>query len=560
MKKLSKILALMLALTLVLSFVACGGSGKDGGKKNAADTLTVFGNIGSAEGPTVIDEMIIEGFKEKTGVTVEIQTASGSGYLEQLQLMIASGEYPDAALFPTTTVQAYIDVCEAGKVVALDEYLTEENCPNLMAYTYPTAWEGVKPLDDGKIYAVPRTSLTRNEGIIVRADWLKNIGLGEYLDREFHEVSADEFKELLKRMTEDDPDNNGKNDTLATSCWTDDTTKQFGPFEFTRGFYGDYGWYAYEGEDYDYMFPQYSQKSDIFKKQLAYTQEIQKAGYLDKDGPTLTKTAVNDNFKQQRYGLGIGFVGDIASHEKSLIEANNNLQSPEGSYVEYLFAKDDNGIVAGNGYYKPMWGQFCVFTACAEPNNFIQLCDYILSDEVWDMVANGVEGITYEMIGGVKTSIQVEPGEQGRGASFPAGIVRKAGDPEFFALRGIDPAKTAHMEDITLNNFHIGQVTQIDSLDNGFVPAIASSTQFITAQDELVQVVTKICAGQMEVSEYDAALEKWYAQGGKEYVEQMNAYITENQASGAAPAPEVPLQPSEWTAAYDAQKAAVEGE
>ena len=66
MKKLSKILALMLALTLVLSLVACDGSGKDGGKKNAADTLTVFGNIGSAEGPTVIDEMIIEGFKEKS--------------------------------------------------------------------------------------------------------------------------------------------------------------------------------------------------------------------------------------------------------------------------------------------------------------------------------------------------------------------------------------------------------------------------------------------------------------------------------------------------------------
>lgn len=557
MKKLSKILALMLALALVLSLVACGGSG-EGGKKNAADTLTIFGNIGSAEGYSVVDEMIIEGFKEKTGVTVEIQTASGSGYLEQLQLMIASGEYPDVALFPTTTVQAYIDVCEAGKVVALDEYLDAEKYPNLMAYTYPTAWEGVKPLEDGKIYAVPRTSLTRNEGILLRADWLKNVDMGDILDRLYKEVTADEMFEIMKRFTTDDPDNNGKNDTLATSCWTDDTTKQFGPFHFARGFYGDYGWYAYEGEDYEYMFPQYSKKSDSFKKQLQYTQDLFKAGYIDKDGPTMTQTAVSDNFAQQRYGIKASFVGDLASAEKSIIEANGGLKSEEGSYVDYIFGVDENGIVAGNGYYKPMWGQYCVFTACAEPENFLAFCDYMLSDEVWDMVANGVEGITYEMIGGVKTSIKVEPGEQGRGASFPSGIVRKAGDPEFFALRGIDPALTAHMEDLTRHGFYVGQATQIDALDNGFVPAVASETRFINANDTMAQVITKICANKMAVSEYDKALDDWYKAGGQEYIEQMNAYIAENQKSESAPAIETPITPDQWQAAYDEQKAIAE--
>ena len=551
MKKVSKILALVLVAAIVLSLVACGGkteTSKMGG------TLTVFGNIGSAEGYSVLDERILEGFKEKTGVTVEIQTASSSGYLEQLQLMIASGEYPDAALFPTTTVQAYIDVCEAGKAVPLDEYLTEENAPNLMAYTYPTAWEGVKPLEDGKIYAIPRTSLVRNEGIILRADWTRNVGMGEILERTLNEVSAEEFSELAKRFTLDDPDNNGKNDTIATACWTDDTTKQFGPYEFARGFYGDYGWYAYEGEDYEYMFPMYSQKSDIYKKQLQYTQDMFKAGYLDPDGPTLTKTAVDDNFAQQRYGFNPGFVGGLPGNEQKIIDANGGLNCQDGPYVDYIFAKDENGLVAGNGYYKPMWGQWCVFDVCEDPNAFVQLCDYILSDEIWDLVSNGEEGTTYEVIDGYRVSIEVGPNEQKRGASFPAGIVRKAGDRDYFVKVKTLDAKRAHMEQITNHSFYIGQATQIDSLDNGFVPSVASETRFINAQDNLAQTVTKICANQMAVSEYDKALEKWYAAGGKEYVEQMNNYITENQKLESSPKPEIPLQPSEWNDAYTYQK------
>ena len=547
-----KIICLLLALALVLSLVACGAPEKSDDAKMSG-TLTIFGNIGRAEGYSVIDEMIIDGFKEKTGITVEIQTASSSGYLEQLQLMIASGEYPDAALFPTTTVQAYIDVVEAGKVVALDEYLTEENAPNLMASTYATAWEGVKPLDDGKIYAIPRTSLTRNEGTHIRADWVRNVGMGEIFDRTLHEVSADEFKEIAKRFTLDDPDNNGKNDTVATACWTDDTTKQFGPFEFVRGFYGDYGWYAYEGEDYEYMLPMYSQKSDIYKQQLLYTQELFKAGYLDQDGPTLNKTAVDDNFAQQRYGINPGFIGGLPGNEEKIIDANGGLKHPEGTYVDYIYAKDDKGLVAGNGYYKPMFGQWCVFDVCENPNAFVQFCDYLLTDEVWDMVANGIEGVTYTQVGDIREPIVTEPGEQPRGASFPAGIVRKAGSRDYFANTKKLSAKTKHTEDAVENGFCIGQITQVDALDNGFVPAVASETRFINAQDELAKTVSQICANRTGIEAYDKALSNWYKQGGKEYIEQMNAYISQNQKSDSAPELEKPLKPSEWNAAYAAQ-------
>ena len=229
MKKLGKIVALLLAATLVLSLVACGGNGDSGDK-----TLKIFGNVGSADGYSVLDQRIVDQFKEKTGITVELEYVASSGYLEKLQLMLASGEYPDAALFPSTTVQAYIDSVNNGIVVELNDYLTEKNAPNLMKYTYDTAWEGVKFFGDDRIMAIPRTSLIRNEGIAVRADWMKQIGFGEVFDRENHQVTADEFKEIMKRMTFNDPDGNGKNDTVATSCWADDTSRKLQLYRFCR--------------------------------------------------------------------------------------------------------------------------------------------------------------------------------------------------------------------------------------------------------------------------------------------------------------------------------------
>ena len=41
------------------------------------------------------------------------------------------------------------------------------------------------------------------------------------------------------------------------------------------------------------------------------------------------------------------------------------------------------------------------------------------------------------------------------------------------------------------------------------------------------EVRTKIIMGAMDVSEYDAALEEWYENGGRTYVEEMNTLIAQ---------------------------------
>lgn len=530
MKKLGKILALVLAAAMVLSLVACGGNGGASGDK----VLKIFGNIGSADGLSVLDEQLLNQFKEKTGITVELEHVASSGYQEKLQLMLASGEYPDAAIFPSTTTQAYIDSVEEGVVVELNEWLTEENAPNLMKYTYESAWEGVKFFGDDRIMAVPRTSLIRNEGIAIRADWLDKIGMGDILNRDQHEVSVDEFKEIMKRMTFNDPDGNGKNDTYATSLWADDASKQYGPIEQARGFYGDYGWYTYEGDSYKYMIPQYSKDTDIFKKELQLTQDLFKAGYMDPDGPSLTKSNVGDKFNTGFYAMTPSFAGHIKGNEETLIKLYGKNCETRVNYVDYIYCADENGVVAGNGYYKPMWGQWCVFANCEDPNMFIQLCDFFLSDEVWELVANGKEGLTYNMVDGHREAVKTQPGERSLGCSIPQGVVRKAGDAAYFTGNESLKRELEHFKPYLDKAFQISQDTLVVQLDNGFVPSVSSDTAFINYGTTMAEKITKICTGEMAVSEYDAVLDGWYKAGGQQYVEEMNEYIAKAEAAKAA--------------------------
>src|SRR5690625_5188612 len=73
---------------------------------------------------------------------------------------------------------------------------------------------------DGKIYGLPRTRPLGREAVSIRKDWLENLGLDM-------PETIDDFYEVLKAFTNDDPDGNGEDDTRSEErrvgkecrCW-----------------------------------------------------------------------------------------------------------------------------------------------------------------------------------------------------------------------------------------------------------------------------------------------------------------------------------------------------
>lgn len=61
---------------------------------------------------------------------------------------------------------------------------------------------------DGKLYGIYRERPLSRQGVVIRKDWLDNLGLEM-------PKTVDELYETAKAFTEKDPDQNGKNDTIG---------------------------------------------------------------------------------------------------------------------------------------------------------------------------------------------------------------------------------------------------------------------------------------------------------------------------------------------------------
>jgi ABC-type glycerol-3-phosphate transport system substrate-binding protein len=147
----------------------------------------------------------------------------GNDFTANLDLLLASQDIPDIMeSYPDQTTR-FID---NKVIIPVEKYLTNEYLANVIKIS--SNWDkAVKILKrpDGHIWGVPCTSNTNIlEVPWIRYDWLKNLGL---------EVpkTFDELRNVLIRFTRDDPDRNGKNDTMGTilpNGWAEGYDLNFG--------------------------------------------------------------------------------------------------------------------------------------------------------------------------------------------------------------------------------------------------------------------------------------------------------------------------------------------
>ena len=81
---------------------------------------------------------------------------------------------------------------------------------------------------DGKIYGLYTERPSSRQGIIIREDWLQTLGL-------IKPGTIDELYEVLRAFTKDDPDGNGKEDTIGLA---DRNDLVFGAFKTLSSYFG----------------------------------------------------------------------------------------------------------------------------------------------------------------------------------------------------------------------------------------------------------------------------------------------------------------------------------
>jgi putative aldouronate transport system substrate-binding protein len=204
--------------------------------------LLIIPHFSFADSPTLIWLTGVQGGREPeenelfekeverlTGVKVKLVKPAGSEYDTKMMAMLASGEPLDIVYMNSPNFYAL-------KEQDLFEPLTEwiENSPVLSdpEIIDPAEWERIRQ-EDGQIYAV-FNKFEQGTLPIVRADWMEKLGFDP-------PETLDDYYELLKAFTFQDPDGNGKDDTygLVLGYTLYDTVGLFGAYGLMRGYAKD---------------------------------------------------------------------------------------------------------------------------------------------------------------------------------------------------------------------------------------------------------------------------------------------------------------------------------
>ena len=168
MKKISRIISAVLALSIAVSLCACGSSG-DGKKKTGiiADDpekhVDLVWYIRSSE-PTGFKEVMEkanEYVEEKLNASLDIQCIEPGDYDSKVQLALASDEAVDI-IWTSNWANKYEPNVTKGAFLAIDDYLALPELASLKARYKDGIWEAATI--GGKIYGVPVEQVLYNQG------------------------------------------------------------------------------------------------------------------------------------------------------------------------------------------------------------------------------------------------------------------------------------------------------------------------------------------------------------------------------------------------------------
>ena len=513
---LRRVLSVIAALLLVLTTAACSSpapsaattpSGQTAGAP-ATDTPTVApteaptaaapvkitslhsdGNVPS-ENPSVLEEV-----RKRTGIDWQPILVGPADSNAKLNAMIVSNDLPDLFSFDLVNGQKY---AQNGLLTKLDDLLAQygkDIMDNRGDYMH-TGLNG-----NGTIWGVPGSPYYQ-VALAVRTDWLKNLNMEL-------PTTLDDFYNVLKAFTNDDPDKDGKKDTIGmAACILYDNmwVPVFGaygiPYKTPIMVNGTVTSYM--------MHPNYMEAVKFFRK-------LYQEGLMEPDFSTIPNMDCLNKLWNGTYG-SICF---------SPVGTTNNWL---GRYTEdpkptfgYTVVKGPDGK-GGVPEVRPA-GYYGIASTCKNPDAAMKLANYLGTSEGDELLYFGIEGKHYKWIDKQAGTYEYIPPYN------DSATHRSDGAFIFWPMfsRWTDNAEIRTMTAITREALTL---SKNNTLPDAFIfgtpesQAELGTTLMDIEKEALCNLI--VSKGDIE-AEYQKYVQQWLDQGGKTWQEQATAiYKSEN--------------------------------
>lgn len=389
MKKI-KVVAMALAAVLTVSCFSGCGNNKTAGTEvdlsgNIPENLTIFsalgGNVASAGGSTFNDCLTFQLLEKDTGCHVEWQHPSSGAVDERFNVMIVSGEYPDAIVYNWAKVkngaQSYVD---DGVIVDLTDYI--ETCmPNFYQYMqdHPELKKDITT-DDGRILYIPfirkEKELCTYQGPVIRKDWLDKLGL---------EVPKNtvELYEVLKAFKTRDPNGNGKADEIPMGGVGFDSMMGIGGLMWSFG--TTWTFHLKDGKVV------YGPTTKEFQEGLEYIAKLYSEGLIDIDYLLDDRSKYDAKFTNNTIGFGFGY-------QPSTYYPVMNDGTREVAGIGYIAGTDGKKYCFNPAYVQQITTcSMAVSTSNKNVAGTLKWLDRLYGGDGYMYANFGQEGLSYEM-------------------------------------------------------------------------------------------------------------------------------------------------------------------
>lgn len=526
-KKMSLFLAAVMGASLMATGCSSGDSGSQSTSAGADQTAQAGEGEAKKSDPIKIMAPLLgdtsprnngpieTALEELTGYEVEVTWVPNSSYTDKVSVVLAGGDLPDI-LVTTGKDTNIISAVDDGVFWQLDDYIPQfENLSKINPDVQLNA------SFNGETYGIYRSRDVMRAGVIIRRDWLNNLGLEA-------PKTADEFTEMLRAFKNNDPDGNGQDDTYGLIIPKWDGKNNFGPFDQIATWFGAPN--AYTVDESGNVIPDFL--TDEYNEALDYMKGLYAEGLINQDFAVLSTDDWNNDFVNGKAGVIIDMQSRGMSLSSLLAEKNGRDDADGSEWVTMIAnVATDNGdyVLPTSGYS----GMLMIPNSSVDTEDrLMEVLDFIdkmNTDEGIMLVNKGIEGINYEYdANGNYKDLKIEDEtERAQLKADLAGFSQIGTGVTGYKLPAQLKGHQVESERIEIRDSAEVQAkavfNEVESLISDVQTLKGATLNTIIADARILYV-----AGQIDRAAYDAEIERWRTSGGNDLLEEMTNLYKEN--------------------------------
>ncbi|MFC5451598.1 type 2 periplasmic-binding domain-containing protein [Paenibacillus aestuarii] len=436
---------------------------------------------------------MIDYLNKKFNVDLKFQWIPSDNYDEKLNVLAASGSFPDAF---TTTGGEFLKWRDKG--VFLDVKPMISRYPNLLKNLGgEQSLQFMSP--KGKYFGLPYYAIDTRDSFGIRQDWLDKLGLKL-------PTTMDQFYNVAKLFVTQDPDGDGKSDTIGFSTSLTPTKDDFDHIDDIKAAFGLVnGWGLKDGK----IISWHTQNKEL-KDFASFMHKAYVEGVLDKD------FAVNKTKDpQEKYSANkVGIMDVVPTNYYQTYDVNLKKLAPKAVTAQLLPPKGPNGQ---QGTKTSMGTQKLVINSKIDPKKqerLLKMFDYFVSDEGNIMTKNGIEGVHYKKDGDKYSKLDAFAGD--RPYIISTWLLRRF-DPDIQIRLWDDQEMVNKVNQWFTNNAPFKWPNTSVGLESATYNKLG-----ITIDQKFMAALVKVIIGELPIDTIDQAVDQWKKDGGDTITKEYN--------------------------------------